>query len=284
MGAFQKWTWAKAVNLQGLVGEPNAYARSLELAEEAIDRGGKSSWFNRLRASLNRARKEARKPASVEAVEYSLALIRAFDDVLERIGSIERFDKYMNRMRERLRNGTHNEFCEALEESGRLLGYNATRPKGQAASDTRWRGTFGNVREVFTFEAKVEHADGNAITPTQMGQAHNQLNRALAEFSSLGYAVRGTLVTHLASVEPAAKSAAGPLRIIQKAAVEALMERVLGILSLYRDKWSLDDVSARRLAAEKILPKCPPTGWLQRVLDRDSLFISPSDILKEWPK
>ena len=56
MGAFQKWLWAKAVSLQSTQDQPAAKTRSFELADEAIKRGGQASWFNRLRASLNRAR------------------------------------------------------------------------------------------------------------------------------------------------------------------------------------------------------------------------------------
>src|ERR1019366_4605066 len=55
MGAFQKWLWAKAVSLQSTQDQPTAKARAFELADEAIKRGGQASWFNRLRASLNRA-------------------------------------------------------------------------------------------------------------------------------------------------------------------------------------------------------------------------------------
>ena len=57
---------------------------------------------------------------------------------------------------------------------GELIGYTATRPKYGAATDCRWRGAFGQAREIFTFEAKIEHTPTNKITATDLGQAHNQ--------------------------------------------------------------------------------------------------------------
>src|SRR5215471_17659944 len=69
-GAFWKWNWAKAVFLQSFLGNPTARAKALELADEAIKRGGISSWFNRLRGSVNRARAKAAK-AQPLANEYA---------------------------------------------------------------------------------------------------------------------------------------------------------------------------------------------------------------------
>ena len=54
MGALHGWHWAKALYLQSLLGEPSAREKSLRVFGDAIRRGGRSSWFNRMRASLNR--------------------------------------------------------------------------------------------------------------------------------------------------------------------------------------------------------------------------------------
>jgi hypothetical protein len=189
----------------------------------------------------------------------------------------------MQLIRDNLSSDKHSQFCDGLEKLGSLLGYKATRPKGNAATDNRWRGIFGNEREVIAFEAKVEHGDGREVTPTHMGQAHNQYNRALTEFSQSGYTVRGTLATHLIKIDAAAKSAAGPIRIIGKDDLLELLQRVQTILSVYREGWSPDDIAVSQIAAEKTYPKIPRAGWLVRALDKQVLFISAADLLKEWP-
>jgi hypothetical protein len=284
MGAFQKWIWAKAVSLQSTQDQPKAKQLAFDLAAEAIKRGGQASWFNRLRASLNRAKTEKASPVPAFQQDYGATLVRSFDDHLEHLGTQERFEKFCKNLSEGLASEKHQKYCESLESLGKLLGYQASRPKGQAATDSRWRGTFGQTKEVVTFEAKIEHQDGNVITPTHMGQAHNQFNRATAEFNHLGYGVRGTIVTHLTNVDPAAQSSAGIIRVIKKESVSALWDRVNSLLATYRDGWSLDDVAVRRPAMEALYAKCPPTGWLFRALDEDTLFISADLMLREWPK
>jgi hypothetical protein len=178
----------------------------------------------------------------------------------------------------------HAEFCEGLEKLGILLGYQASRPKYKAATDNRWRGTFGNVKEVVTFEAKVEHSDGKEVTPAFVGQAHNQMNRAIAEYEQLGYTVCGTIATHLEAIDASAKSSLGSLRIVSKSAIQSLWNRVRLLFSLYRDNWSLDDVSARLAAAASLRPKCPPAGWLVSTLQQDTVIVGKEALLAKWPQ
>ncbi len=113
-----------------------------------------------------------------------------------------------------------------------------TRPEYQGATDCRWRGTFGNMREIITFEAKIEQAPSQAITATDMGQAHNQLARAVREFQAQGYTMRGVIVTHLLSLAPGVASSAGGIKVIEKAAVLELWNKVRTLFSLYREQWS----------------------------------------------
>ena len=282
-GAFWKLNWAKALYLQSLLGDVPSREKSYDLLKEAIRRGGISSWFNRLTASLNRARAADVQDNLPLPAEYAESLIRSFDDHLERLGAKgNKFELFCKRLTESLVSEKHDEFCEGLEKLGTILGYHGARPRYQAAPDNRWRGTFGNLKEIFTFEAKIEHSDGNEITPTHMGQAHNQLNRALAEFGSMGYIIRGTVVTHLEEVDSSAQSSAGPIRIIRKTAIQSLWNKIRVLLSVYRDEWSADDVAARFKAAAAVRAQCPKTGWFVRVIDRDLLVITDENLLSEW--
>ena len=136
--------------------------------------------------------------------------------------------------------------------------------------------------EAITFEAKIEHKDGNEITPYHIGQAHNQLNRALSELQALGYSVTGTLVTHLTLIDPSARSSAGTIRVLQKSAVCELWAHVEVLLRSYANGWSLDDLQARMTLAQALLPKCPSSGWLSRALQSDELFVNHEKLMKEW--
>ena len=86
------------------------------------------------------------------------------------------------------------------------------------------------------------------------------MNRAIAEYQQLGYTVCGAILTHLEAIDPPAKSSLASLRLVSKSAIQSLWDRVSLLFSLYRDSWSLDDVSARLAAAAALRPQCPPAG------------------------
>jgi hypothetical protein len=116
-----------------------------------------------------------------------------------------------------------------------------------------------------------------------MGQAHNQLNRATTELGPLGYTVRGTIVTHLETIEDAARSSAGAIRIIRKDAVMALWKHTERLLRTYSDGWKLDDVATRIGKMQALLPRCPTPSWLAQALSEDALFITKERLLRDWP-
>lgn len=283
--ALYGWQWAKALYLESLLGEPSARERALSVFENAIRRGGSSSWFNRMRASLNRARQVAAVSEDMARDDYANHLLRAFDDILERQGTTgNRFDRWCESITNLLQSDSHNQYQEGLERLGQVLAYHATRPRYETATDCRWRGVFGNTREVITFEAKIEHSDSQELFARDVGQAHNQHARAIREYEPQGYTARGTIVTHLGALAPDAEASAGTIKILPKAAILGLWQRVRLVLSLYRDRWSLHDISARVAAAQTVRVQIPSTGWLVRAVDRDARFIATEHLLAEWPE
>jgi len=251
----------------------------LNTYEDAICRGGSLSWFNRMRASLNRARRQP-QAATLQAEEYKDILIRAFDNLMEQTG--RRFDRYCEGVAEDLQADTHEHYCQGLEKMGRLMGYDASRPRHGSATDNRWRGVFGGYREVITLEAKIEHEPSGLIIAGHVGQVHNQVERARAEFSHLGYRVAGVIITHLTELAGDAESSAGPSRCISKSSMFALWEHVRQLLVRYRSQWSLDNISQRQIAAAAIRPVLPSDGWLTRALAEDKRWVTSERLLQEW--
>lgn len=281
---FFLWSQAKATFLLGKQGDVIAQNRAPELLEQAIGCGGKSAWFNRLRSSLNRYRTISGAESSQVPTDYPFVVLQSFDDLLERLGTRgNRFQKWVNGITGKLDSRSHDKFQEGLAELGCALGYTATRPKYNASTDCRWRGIFGNVLELVTFEVKVEHQAGLVVTPSFVGQGNNQLNRARTEYLGKGYVVRGTIVTHLKEIEPSAESSLGKIRVLDKDAVQALWKNLVLRLSEYRDNWSLEDANARLTAADQISTKLPPSGWLTRALSEDEIRIGEDELMREWP-
>lgn len=282
--ALYGWQWAKALYLQSLLNEPTAREKSLQVFEKAIRRGGRSSWFNRMRASLNRARQALSANAEIAREDYAVHLVMTFDDLLEKYDdSGNKFVRWCQSITDRLESDSHAQFQEGLEILGKVLGYDATRPKYSTATDCRWRGVFGNTKEVITFEAKIQHEASRELSAQDVGQAHNQYARASVQYEAQGYIVRGTIVTHLIAITPDAEASAGNIRVVNKATMLGLWERVKLLLSLYRDGWSLHDIPARTNTAQKIKARMPATGWLIRALDADERFIALERLLAEWP-
>jgi hypothetical protein len=284
MGAFYGWQWAKALYLQASLNQPSVRQKALQVLDDAIKRGGQSAWFNRMRASLNRARNQAAQSGQGNVDTYTESVVLAFDDQLERVGTRGiRFEKWSATITRQLASGQHDEFCLGLAELGKLLGFQVVLSKRQAATDCLWRGAFGNSKEVITFEAKIDDKVAGKIVASDVGQAHNQMQHAQTEFGSKGYQVRSSIVTHLKAIAPEAESALGSIRIIEKAAIQALWQHVSLLLSKYRDNWSLDNLAARVTAAQILYPSLPQSAWLGRALDTDQLYISRDQLLAAWP-
>ncbi len=236
-----------------------------------------------MRASLSRAYADSAAHAVTMQVEYAEVLLRSFDELLERVGTTgDRFQRYLDQISTRLASNRHAEFQEGLESLGSLLAYGASRPKYGTATDCRWRGVFGNMREVVTFEAKIEHTGATRISAKDIGQAHNQRARAEAEFGGGGYSVRSSIVTHFTEIHPDAVSSIGQLKILPKDAVILLFERMRVLLAEYRARWSLDDVTIRSAGAEAIRPRIPRSGWLMRAIESGTPFVNDATFVNEW--
>lgn len=284
MGAFLRWCEAKAMFLAGEQGDRAATEDALRLFERAIGHGRTSSWFNRQRSSLNRYRARDGQIGGEDADDYAQAVIRVFDDRLEGFGVRDtKFQRWVDRTTATLNSEHHNEFLSGVVTLGELLGYTVTKPRHTAATDCRWRAVFGNVREAVTFELKIEHVPSGEINPTDVGQAHNQLARAQQELGERGFTIRGTIVTHLTAIAPAAAASRGSISFVRKSAVQALWQAVVDNLTDYRGRWSVDDVEARKVAAAAVSPNLPAAGWLTRALASAEEFIDENVLLAEWP-
>ena len=282
-GAFYGWQRAKALYLQSRLNEPSLEIRAIETLERAIQRGGSSAWFNRMRASIGRLRGNAEASPQYFRDDYFTVLIRRFDDLLDRLGTHgTRFERYCNRIEKMLMSDSHDEYQEGLEELGLLLGYQASRPKHSGATDCLWRGVFGSVREVFTLEAKIKDDASNVISLTYIGQAKNQRDRAETEYRDTGYAVRATIVTHLTALGPGVEDALAGIKIIERDAALRLWKTVRSVFVHYRGIWHPDDVTAKRRAGTEIIGRVPPTGWLGRALVSGGTFVDGDKLLAEW--
>ena len=128
-------------------------------------------------------------------------------------------------------------------------------------------GVFGSDREIVNVEAKIEDVESNMISLDDVGQAKNQRDRAVTEYSDQGFAVRATIVTHLTELGPGVEAVVAGIKIVEKDAVNSLWQTVRSVFADYRSMWHPDDVTAKRRAGTEIIGRIPSTGWLGRALD-----------------
>ena len=140
IGALHGWHRAKALYLQGLRSDASAEQKALDALEAAIQRGGQSAWFNRLRGSLNRARNMSGESEEAFSEDYLVEVIRIFDEVMDQYGNTGvRLEQFCNRVADQLQSDSHDVYLEGLETVGRLLGYTASRPQEQESRCSRLR-------------------------------------------------------------------------------------------------------------------------------------------------
>jgi hypothetical protein len=129
---------------------------------------------------------------------------------------------------------------------------------------------------------RIEHGSDAVVDAQAIGPANNHRNRA-TELGPSGYRVRRRIVIHLQQVEASAAASAGAITAVRKDAVLELWARTGTLLGAYADDWSADSPQARLLAADRIAPRLPPTGWLDRALTGEGLFVETGTLLAEWP-
>jgi hypothetical protein len=283
LAAFTQYCEAKAAHLEGLRGDGAAAQRARGALEDAIARGGSSSsWFNRLRSSVQRAAQKD-PDGIVGPDEYRAVAARVFDQLLEEYPPGERLDSWKKALADDLESQSHDVYVGGLKRLGELLGHSAILPTYGSATDCRWHGVFGNHREAFTFEAKIEHRDNKAITSRAVGQAHNQKNRAIAELEPKGFTVRGLIVTHLERLSADAAPGLGELVVLRRDAVDQLHARVNELLTRMSVTWSLDSPEARLAASDELAKAMPPTGWLTSAIDNADRFLDADGLMADWP-
>lgn len=284
IAGFHGWHRAKALYLESRRGQPHSKEQALRVLREAIQRGGKSAWFNRMLSSINRDLSDEHREQELAEQRFADAMLTYLEDFVERVGTKgNRFQQFTNRIEDQLRASSHNMYAAGMQGLGNILGYHATRPNYSGAPDCIWLSNSGEAQgEMFTFELKIEHYLTKTITQRDVGQAHNQYNRARSEYQSKGYGVRSIIVTHLEDVATDAEAVLGTVRLASTRTVLALLMCVIECMKRYRDMWSVDDVTAQIAASAELRSSLPRTGWLSRAVEKADPWLSTNALLNEW--
>src|SRR6202044_1212003 len=104
--------------LEGRRGDLAAASRALLTLEQAIGRGGASSWFNRQRGSLLRHLQQASATPVINPGDFPAAVIAAFDELLEVHGAGPRLERWRSRLSAGLESVSHDQYAAAVTTLG----------------------------------------------------------------------------------------------------------------------------------------------------------------------
>jgi len=151
--------------------------KMLQTASERFYRASQSSpailWFARLSREL--------APQEVAEDRESFLAVQAADvinDYLTSLGAVgKKFDSVVREHRNSIQATDADMFGGALTELGRMLGFDAEKPKGQAAPDSVW--SLGSSH-VLLFECKTDEAPhgGVSVRTCRQAQGHQNWQKA----------------------------------------------------------------------------------------------------------
>jgi hypothetical protein len=254
--------------------EAAALPRCINFLGRAVEEGGSTSWFNRLRRAMNKLAGEA-----TPSLPEHDALFDRWDELVERFPYRKaRFLKWQARLKEYL-DGTHEQVCEALETLGGVLDFRASRPRGSGMPDGLWLATDHAV----TLEAKID-LDRDFISLGDVNQADGHRRSAQMAHALDEEHVAAVIVTSVTSLDPAAERAMGAIRVLHIDQVSELQSRLEAVMRDYWKGWTRGEAQRRRVVRAAAAISLPPSGWLLRTIrDARGHFISSPELLKEWP-
>ena len=246
--AFWRYVAAQAEWADG------ANGRAIDLLRAAVTETQNTAWFVRLRKVLATL---TRQQVNVGADQPWAG----WDDWLRSAGPVRAVDA-VNRMSGAWA-GTHDQQAEALVLLGRLAGVDASRPVGNAVTDTVWafigrRGTCQRLWEVKT-------GDPDRVPRDWVDQNIGQV--ATARSASSRAQVSGCILTHLTEMEPEAAAAArDETTIVTVAAAETLTSTLAALFRDYAGRWGEGTVAERGSARDAVQSRLPDPNWVGRLL------------------
>jgi hypothetical protein len=249
-----------ALKLAGDFGDAAATAQSRVALNAAATAGARSTFFTRLRIAANRLAGEA----TTVTTDRDDETFAAWDQLLARLGADgPRFDRWRGQLLNDLRSGHHDTIARALATFGKdILGLPAAARNATAGEeDAYWE--LARPRRTLAFEVKLApHAQ--RVVNDDVEQAEGAV-RALE--NDRGVPARGLLVTPYRACDETAAARLDRVRLIERGALVAEIDAVLGVLRQYRRGWN-DDAIVRAERRAAVAGLVPTADWLWRASER----------------
>ena len=237
----------------------------------ASSTGATSTFFTRLRGA--QARVSGVLPPVQVREEYD-GTFAAWDRLIDRFGTTgPRFQRWRNSFAADLRSGDHDTVARTIARIGsEVLGLASGTPQPTSGEhDAYWE--FGEPRRTLAFEVK--------LTPHRRKIANKDVQQAegaaRAIESRTGHSARILIVSPYSSVDETAVDRLDRGRLIQIALLEGEVERLLALVSEYRQGWT-DDAQVRSQRRLAVQGRLPPIDWLWDACNITPGWVAPADL------
>lgn len=234
---------------------------SLAHLQASVRAAGPTAWFARVEASCGVVQQRLRAGRVREIPARQDEFLRSFR-------SGRAFEEWKGAIGRGLASGNHNEVAAAWTEVGRVLGFHTSRPSGDGATDSLWRGSQGSL----VFEVKIEHLADSNLDRKDV----NQLLGQMEDEARTGNEVTGCFITSMDRYHDAAQLTAARLVGIPVDVCGEIWDRVGVRLAEAR--------SARDASHEVSADPALGDGWFIALIERGrGGFLSIDDIEAVWP-
>jgi hypothetical protein len=252
------WRYVEAHALFA-AGGSHALTRAADAIAAAVTNGPRTSWFVRLRRTLNDLQGRTTAAAGHEE------LFLGWDTWLRESGSSVQRD--LTRARTML-DGTHDQRAVGLLTLARLSGAWSERPTGSSATDVRWTWIARGVGERRVWEIKTGRAS-ERVPRDDVNQLLGQLQIESQDHPKAR--VLGCLLTTYTEMEAdAAAAAREKVTVVHESAAGALFDALADRLLEYQALWGTGSAEERGQARSAVEPRLPSAGWLRRLLSPSS--------------
>jgi len=246
---------------------------------------GPSSWFTSILRASARDIDVADAPRPTTAVQqddYQGSVLQAWERTLLEEGLREAtLTRWLERVQQHLTADRHDEVREALNDLGRLCGFEGVRPRDSGMPDVIWMHS-GDPRIVITWEIKAELQPGRAIALQDVNQAHGQGRWARENHENRGYRCTSLLVCRETRFEAEVVDRLDNVRCMSQVGLAALATSVIEVFNEFRAVWRANNSASRREAADRVRTRIPRGDWLLNLCSSHRDVIEPNDMAGAW--
>jgi len=214
-------------------GDPIGLANAKNELTRVLDEPRQSAWFSRL-SRLRQTLNMEVMPDEADFEEFD-CISASWNHLLNAdLRNYQKHQPFFDDLREALVGNDHKQFCHAVRNLFRLLGWEAEiREKQEGETDVIGMVSAEGGHYLLIVEGKPEMQDGKPIPLRHINQASGQLTRYKSEPRFAKHQIAALLASKASQLEDSAVPAAGNLTFIRQTSLKAVADLAIAAFQRY---------------------------------------------------